>query len=87
MTLYLIEDNQEFNVEIVTPDSKNGENNHKNGEDEKDKDLSWVFILFIVLLVIIVIVIIVFIIIKIRKNQVTSDDIEREIKGPTSLID
>ena len=29
MTLYPAEDNQEFNVEIVTPDSKNGENNFR----------------------------------------------------------
>ena len=92
LVFYPIDQNEKIDIIKIIPtnEKEKGDNNNQNeGENEdkkKDKGLSGFVIFLIILLVLIIIAVVVLLVIKYTKKTVTSEDIEKNIKTPSPII-
>lgn len=90
MIFYSKDKNKQIYVESLEAYTGNNENNEGENSEKKNKNdkkgVSWVVVLLIILLIIVVIALIILIIIRKTKKTVTSEDIEKNIKEPTPMV-
>ena len=90
MTFYSKDKNKQIYVESLKTYTDDNENNEGGNNDKKNKNdkkgVSWVVVLLIILLIIVAIALIILIIIRKTKKTITSEDIEKNIKEPTPMV-
>ena len=92
LVFYPIEENEQFDIIQIEPSFEGDKDSDKNNGDDKEKGkkkkkgVSGFVIFLIVLLVLIIIAVIVLLVIKYTKKTVTSEDIEKNIKTPTPIV-
>ena len=88
----IIEENEQFDIIQIEPSFEGDKDSDKNNGDDKEKGkkkkkgVNGFVIFLIVLLVLIIIAVIVLLVIKYTKKTVTSEDIEKNIKTPTPIV-
>ena len=92
LVFYPVDENEKIDIIKIIPtnEEEEGDNNNQDEEEnkdkKKDKGLSGFVIFLIILLVLIIIAVVVLLVIKYTKKTVTSEDIEKNIKSPSPII-